>query len=362
MVSESGPEAGNDDPAGTRRRWRGVEGLAGLAIGLAALYLAVRNVRLEDLLRAWRETDHLLLGGVLVLILSSTAASAMRWQSLLHPQRPGVGKLFSILLVSRLAGSILPWKLGTLVRSYLVSVRSDVGLAFALGSVALDRLLDLGIILILFLVVLPSTILPTWLRDSGLGALLVSLPIFGLLILMIRSRLALINWLERRLAGYHLAPRFQGWVQALRHATDTLANLSRVESAGRIMLSSLWQWSAAILANYVAMRALNIPLSLSAAVVLLLALQLGTKLPGAPADIGIFHFIAVQVLTGFGVDKALALSYGLALHAIVYLGPALLGAVVITVSPRTLGFETLGQVGRDCARLFRQVRGEDGGG
>ena len=348
-------------PPGTQVRRRVIESCVGLAIGLIALFLAVRNVQLDDVLGAWREADALLLGLALVLILSSTAASAIRWRALLYPHRPGLGRLFSIFLVSRLAGAVLPWKLGTFVRSYLVTLKSDAGLAFALGSVALERFLDLGIILMLFLVVLPTMVLPGWLRDSGLGMVIFFLPVLGLLILLIRARLPLLRWLEGRL-GERLADRFRSLVRALERATESVANLTRGELAGQLALPSVWIWSAGILTNYVAMLALGIQLPFWVAVVLLLALQLGTKLPGAPADIGIFHYVAVLVLTSFGVDRAVALSYGLALHAMVYLFPALLGAIVIAVSPRTLGFGTLGQVGRDYAWALRRVLngGSDG--
>jgi len=338
-----------------KARRKVIEGAAGLAIGLAALYLAFRNVQLADVLHTLREADPWLLAFALLLVMSGTMASAIRWRALLYPHRPNVGGLFSIFLVSRLAGAVLPWKLGTFVRSYLVTLRSEAGLAFSVGSVALERFLDLGIILLIFLVVLPSAVLPGWLRDSGLGMVVFFLPAFGLLLLVIRVRLSLLEWLEGWL-GKGSAKRLVGLVRAAGRATESLANLTRGQLAGQIVLPSVWIWSAGTLTNYVVMLALGIRLPFLVAVVLLLALQLGTKLPGAPADVGVFHYVAVLVLVGYGVDKAVALSYGLALHALVYLVPALLGAVVLSVTPRALGSGTLGQVARDhvaaIGRLF----------
>ena len=332
-----------------------------MAIGLLALFLAARHTELGDVLQAWGQADPLLLGLALALVLSSYVATAIRWRALLYPHRLRSRWLSGILLVSRLAGSILPWKLGTLVRSWLVTLRSEIGLAFALGSVLVERVLDLGIVLMLFLIALPVTTLPDWLRDSGLGIVLLFVPIAVLFVVMVRIRLSLFSWVERRVGGL-LAGRLLGFVRAVRRATHSLPNLPRRELAGQIALPSLWLWASGILTNYVTLLALGIRLPFLVAVVLLLAIQLGTKLPGPPADIGVFHYVAVLVLSGFGVNKALALSYAFVLHAIVYLLPALLGACVLVAMPRILGFETLGQVVQDYARLLRQIRAGDSDG
>ena len=86
-----------------------------------------------------------------------------------------------------------------------------------------------------------------------------------------------------------------------------------------------------ILVNYMIMRALHVQAPLVAAVVLLVALQVGNRLlPAAPlGGIGVFRYICMEALVLFGVDREQGLSYGLALHFVVLVPGSVLGALVL---------------------------------
>jgi uncharacterized protein (TIRG00374 family) len=93
--------------------------------------------------------------------------------------------------------------------------------------------------------------------------------------------------------------------------------------AGTIII---WAIYAAV--NYVLLAAVGAPLSWLAALFLLAVLQLGVAIPSSPGRVGVFHYLAVQVLAVFGVDQGMAVTYAVLLHLISVMLPAGLGAIL----------------------------------
>ena len=114
-----------------------------------------------------------------------------------------------------------------------------------------------------------------------------------------------------------------------RRLETVIEGLSPLQGLGNMMV--LWGWTLliaalGILVNYVVMQAFDIVLSPIAAVFLLIALQMGSRVPGLLGGIGVFQYICVYALSLFGVDATVALSYGFMLHFVVFLPGSFLGA------------------------------------
>jgi hypothetical protein len=92
----------------------------------------------------------------------------------------------------------------------------------------------------------------------------------------------------------------------------------------------VWGWSIVVwgvtaLLNYFTLLALHIPAPFTAAIVLLVALQAGVRIPSFLFNIGVFHSFSVLSLSLFSVDRAAAASYGIVLHLLNFLPQSLLG-------------------------------------
>ena len=68
---------------------------------------------------------------------------------------------------------------------------------------------------------------------------------------------------------------------------------------------------------------------MAAALIVLVALQVGTAVPSSPGRIGVFEYICVLSLAPFGVEREMALAYGLVLHAVAYGPPLVVGAALL---------------------------------
>lgn len=301
---------------------------AGLAISLICLALAFKDVTFSRVIAVLAETHVPLVVLAFGAVMAATTASVVRWRLLLAPSRPGLGQLFVVFMISHLGNTVLPWKLGTLLRAYLAARGEKISLSFVLGTVVVERVLDTVIIVLLFFGLLPLIPLPSWLQRSGLGIGVTFVPLFILMILTAYQKSRLLARLKR-VSNKLPAGISERLGHPIELALGSLDVLRRREEHWPLVGWSLVVWTAGVLANWVALVAMDLHVPLLAALVLLVALQFGNKLPSSPGNIGVFHYVTVLTLSIFGVERALALSYAFVLHAVVFIGPALIGVLCL---------------------------------
>ena len=296
------------------KRW--IRLTLGLLLGVGALWLATRAVNWAATGQALRRVEIPLLLAALLVQSASFLVVALRWRALFPtPSALSLGRLVEVLLVAQLVNAAFPIRLGPVARAYLVGEQDGQGTALALTTVAGEKLLDLlalavGIVLLLFLLPLPA-----WLRQAGIGVALVAAA--GLVAVLVAA--AGRHWLERSLA------RLGRWVTGVSLVMlDTLTAWLSPGRIGQLMLWTVGLWAVGASVNLLVLLAFGLPARLSTAVALLVLLQLGARVPGTPANLGVFESLCIAGLGWFGVEPSLALSYGLALHAAVLL-PGLLG-------------------------------------
>jgi uncharacterized protein (TIRG00374 family) len=296
------------------KRW--LRFLFGVLLGAGALWLAARTVDWAGTWQALKAADFALLLAALGVQCASLLLVAGRWRALFPaPVSIPLGRLVEVLLVAQLVNAVFPFRPGPLARAYLVGERDGEGVAPVLATVAGEKLLEmlalaLGVVLLLFLLPIPG-----WLRRVGIGVVLLAALGLGVVLMAAGGRRWIERWvtrLGRRVAGVSLS------------MLDTTLAWLRASRAGQLALWTAGLWAAGAGINLLVLAALGIPARFSTAVTLLILLQLGVRVPGAPANAGVFESLCVFGLGWFGVEPTLALSYGFALHAVVLL-PGVIG-------------------------------------
>jgi uncharacterized protein (TIRG00374 family) len=296
------------------RRW--LRFVLGVLLSAGALWLATRGVDWAETWRALQAADVALLLAALVVQCASLLLAAVRWRVLFPaPASVRLGRLVEVLLVAQLVNAVFPFRLGLLVRGFLAGEREGEGLAPAFTTVAGEKLVEmlglaLGVVLLLFLLPMPS-----WLRQAGIGVVVLAAGGLGVVLTAAGGRRWIERWVTRlggRVAGVSLS------------MLDTMVAWLSPGRAGQLALWTAGLWAAGIGVNVLVLSAMGMPPRFSIGASLLILLQLGVRVPGAPANAGVFESLCVAGLGWFGVEPALALSYGFALHAVVLL-PGLVG-------------------------------------
>jgi uncharacterized protein (TIRG00374 family) len=321
----------------------------GLALSLLCLFLAFRHVHFSQVMDALVKTNYLFIFLAFCAHIAATVVTVFRWSLLLRPHEVRFSKLFSIFMIAHLFNTVLPAKLGTVARAYLAGEAENIGKAFVLGSIAVEKVLDSLLIALLGVIVVPFVLLPEWLWQSGLGTGILFLVLFLLMVLAGRYRHRVTSWSQGLLARFHFRSRFD-LVQQGSLVLDSFAVLSRPDVRWSLWGWSVVIWSAGALANELTLQAMGIRVPFLTPVVLLVTLQIGSKVPTVPANLGVFHYIAVLTLGLFGVDRTVALGYAFVLHAVVSLAPAVMGGFCLWKWQRDFG-------GAHFTNLSKRIQG-----
>jgi len=326
---------GSKQPLPVAESRRGVHGslriLLGFLVSLCCLVLVLRGVQWDAVGTILGNMRPAPLAAAIAVELLTFWAIAARWQRLFTPHAPpSRARLFEILTIAQLVNGVLPAKLGPLVRAYLAGTGESRGVAFALTTIVGEKLVEGASLLAIGAALLPFVPLADWLRPaSWVGAALLLLA------------LALVIWIafQQETAGRWLKRWLGRWPRLLGAARSALEALSVWRDRRAILALAGWSagiWGMTVLLNQLLLWSLGIDVPLTAPLLLLVVLQVGVRVPSSPGSIGVFHYLSVLTLSLFGIEKDLALSYGVLLHLVTYLPPSLLGIAYLVRSGYSL--------------------------
>lgn len=299
--------------------------LQATGVGLLFMFLALRDVDFAEVRDTLAQTNYALVLVAFTTVIATTLAKTARWQILFYPRnsRLRYRKLLSIVFIGQMVSFILPGRFGELARIYLVGEIEGESKVRALGTVAVEKTANLATLCLSFLVLLPGVAIPRWLEQVGIVSALMTLlamAIFVVLaakrdrlyLLLIRAAKRLPDWGQTRIARYS------------RLALSGLDALQHRAALWRLCGWSVLVWLLSVATNYVAFLAIGLPLPFTAAVFLLLVLQLGVAIPSVPGRTPMFY-LSILALSVFSVDKDQAFSYAVLLYVLVYAPSLLLG-------------------------------------
>src|SRR5689334_15590858 len=118
--------------------------VVGGAISIAALWFVLSGADLAKTGDILRGADLRWVAFGIVLLSLDLVFRAVRWQRLLRPiARVAYRPMLGYLLIGYLANNVLPARLGELVRVHYLGDREGISRASALGTVVVERVIDL---------------------------------------------------------------------------------------------------------------------------------------------------------------------------------------------------------------------------
>jgi uncharacterized protein (TIRG00374 family) len=297
-----------------------------------SLYLALRNISLQEVGESLKQANYWYVGLALISVGINTLAKTSRWMILMKPRRQHLNyfKVLKSLLIGQALNNLYPGRVGDLSRVYVVG-GLGAGRTFVLGTIGIEKVIEMFSYAVLFVILLLLIPLPDWISSSGYILAIIAVGVTIGVMLITYQRSLVLRILER-ISG-RFPERLQTYsIPRLRAGIDSLEVLQSNPDLFKLGLWSAIVWGTAILNNHLTLLALNIYLPLSASVLILIALQAGISIPSVPGRFGIFEYICVLALGVYGIDQATAFSYGILLHAIVMLPTTLLGLLFFASS------------------------------
>lgn len=297
--------------------------LAAIILAGVLLYFSFRGIDMGELEKTLKSAR---VAPLCIAILISTLAlwlRSYRWRVLLNCSADlPIRTVFWANSLCYLGNNILPARMGELLRVEALKRSHNLSRSYLLATAVIERVMDAGV-LVLFtsaaLLTLPG--LPSWLHRasqtfsvlSGVGILtLFLLPHAETLVLRLLSKIPKLS---------AVASRF----------LDGLRSLHSWWRSSLFLLLTLIIWPLDSYTGVLVANSIGVALDFQTSMVVLAALGLSSAVPSTPGYVGVFQFVAVNVLKPFGIASSAALAWILIYQAVNYIVQAFFGLIGFAV-------------------------------
>ena len=290
--------------------------MTGLLFSLLLVWLSLRGIDIKEVPNGLRKVNGVFVIYSMAVMILMQVLRAMRWGLILKPlDQISKLTLFSVTNVGFLAIVAIPVRLGEFVRPYLITKKSRISMGSALGTIFIERILDIFAVLIIAATFFFSVPLPAPLSRYGFFLALSAICI-SMFMMLILSRKEKTKTILARLIKI-LPTRYVNFLKKL--TAQFIEGFSVIKNnmlLTLIVIISLSIWLADALAIYLFFLAFNLNLPITAPFVIMVVLIAGIAIPSAPGFIGNWHYACVLGLGFFGIAKTTALSFAVLYHAV----------------------------------------------
>ncbi len=313
----------------SKRRWPLL--LIGLILSLFFLWFAFRDLHLGEVWGALKRAQYIwLIPGVIVYFISVWFRS-WRWKFLLRESKSvPTARLFPVVVIGYMGNDILPFRLGEILRAYVLWRKEGVHIGTTLTTAVLERLFD-GLTLVCFvlfgLLFLPLSTFLGRLVAVASGVFFGALAVFMVLAAHPDRLRQMARWISDRLVPPPIRPPLLHFLEGV------IAGLEGLRSARDVLVLfgiTLWVWLLEALKYWLVSFAFDLHLGYIGVMVMGGAVNLLTALPSLPGYIGTFE-VGIKIIQGMGAPAAAAGSYILVLHAILLIPVTLLGLILMAM-------------------------------
>jgi len=296
------------------------------AISVASLLWALRGYDFSQIQSAILSVKW---GWVLVAVVLDLAVyliQAWRWLTLLRPvERLGLWETAHAIFIGLFASGVLPLRPGELIRCYLLSVWGQIPFSLTLTAAAIERVLD-GIFLVLaFWVATWFVAMPRALLDfvQSLAVIVLALTLLFMYVLF-----------HRRHAHSFLSAR--RWGRRFLHVLDQVHQMGNARTLARAWGITFLYWFVQTLSVYALFLSYEMDLSVWHAWAVMLIKSIGTAIPSAPSNIGVFQYAVKMALTIFNVEPAVAVELSVLMWVVMTLPLLIAGLAAVLITGSSL--------------------------
>ncbi|HEY4305978.1 MAG TPA: lysylphosphatidylglycerol synthase transmembrane domain-containing protein [Gemmatimonadaceae bacterium] len=327
----------------------GWKGALGIVLSVVCLYFAFRSFQFAKAIEAAKHANYLLLLLAVVCATMMFPLRARRWRTILEPVAPEpvpFGPLWRSVAIGTMMTNILPARAGELARPYaLTRERPEIPFTMSLASVAVDRVFDAIVVLLLLGL---STFEPHFPRTLLMNGHTVSIAqmIRGFIvvpIVLIAALYALVFFPDQLIRLFELFARRvsktveQKGSEMLRRFADGLSVLRNPVHFIAVFWWTLLHWLVQPLAFWLGFKAFGIDVPLLVTLFVQGVIVIVVALPSTPGFIGLFELAGVASLGAYGIDETLAGTWAMVFHLLSYIPITLLGAYYFARAGLSMG-------------------------
>lgn len=316
----------------------------GMAISVVAVGILVWRVDFAAVKNALAAAQLVWLVPAVAVFVVVFMLRAWRWSLMLGG--PPFWPTFHANNIGYMINTTLPLRVGEIARVYVVARDGSVSMAKALSIAIVERLLDLGAVVVMFSIFAQFIELgPSFTRAAMLGLAAVILGVLGAVVVVVKGD-AVERLARPRLARFGEA-KADAVLARFREVVQGFRSLGSAAAMGKIFALTVAIWLTTIVFAALCMRAfLPAHTDFAKAGLVVVVANLGGAVPSAPGGLGIVQGFATSALVvPFHVPEGEALAFVLVWS---------LGAQLLCV---VLGLVSMTRVGMSFSEIRRGATG-----
>ena len=300
-------------------------------VSVASLIWTFRDAHLSELGSDLAEMNWWWVGLAMAVDVWVYLWHGWRWQTLLRPVvRLSYWEPVRSIYAGLFANEVLPFRVGEVLRCYLLARNPQLPLSVSLTSALIERIFDgiwLSLCIFLMLRMTPFPHDLRYLVDGGYA--------LGGAVFVVGVLIGIAMFLPHKT---HEALQGTRWQKQFRTLMDDLELMGHSRSLITSFLLSLPYLLLMIIPIFASFRGYGFDLSWQVAFVLMVVLRLGTIVPQAPGNLGLFQvLVKVSLEKIFHVVPAEAARFSIILWTVVTLPLLIGGAISLAVTGLKLG-------------------------
>lgn len=295
-------------------------------ISIIGIYLAFMGEDFDGLIHQIKQVkiSEITLG--CFLLVTSCIVRAYRWKLIMDPvEKIPLHDVFSATMVGYFGNGILAFRLGELLRAYSVTSGRHMSATQAFGTVIMERILDLLMVLLVFVSLIP------WFPFEQEGIRLAVYIFSGITFAIILG--IFLSW-KFNLMGKIGEVAFlqkgigQKLFQALNKIFDGIVLIKNTDHAVGIVLSSILLWGFYYAVTFIILDACDLNLGIIGSGIILVLGSIVIGIPALPGSAGTYDAgIKFSLMVVFGIASEKALTYAIVSHAVSYFPLVIIGMI-----------------------------------
>lgn len=308
--------------------------VAGVAISIFFVWFLVTKLNLTQVFSLLRSASTQWVAAALALLSLDYLIRGVRWWLMLRKQSSEISlrSTLSALLAGFAANNVLPLRAGDVMRAFWFHTRLGVSSGFLLGTLLLERALDLLTLLSIWLIVITTTHFhlphPKLIRFVALLTIVGVLGLAALLTMAAQIESLVTRLLRRVCKESALAQRLIAVIQPIfavfkGNRFASILSLVALSGAAWILEGTVF-WMLSL--------GLHLHLEAAAPWLAFVLANFAAMIPSIPGYIGTFHAAVITALVALGCERNAAASFAILVHALVWIWITLIGAVAYFLS------------------------------
>lgn len=274
--------------------------LIGFLFSAVLIYLALRNVNFKESFELVKNANYyILIPGVFIYAFTYVLRS-IRYYFMLSPiKETRVLQNFPYTVLGFFMNNIIPLRIGEIIRAKVTGERLGVSRSSVLGTIVIERLVDVIIFVLFFFVIMAVIPFPEFVKKSFYICGIVFGAALVVLFLISKNETKALSVISKIPMPKKIKEIL---IKFLDKFADGLIILRKPKVLSAVLVISILIWVSESFFLVLTAAACGINISIIGGIFVVIIIGIGAIIPTAPGYIGAFEFMGVTALSALSVE------------------------------------------------------------